>query len=158
MAEEPTSAESAGEETASEDGGARYPFLSAEWTEEAKKLQQEIEGTHEGPVSAQSIRMNLVVTQVPFGDGDVDAHLDTSSGSIHLGLEHLEDPELKVTLDYATAKAILVEGNFQVGMQAFMAGKVKVEGDMSKLLQLQASPTDPHAVELAARIKAITAD
>ncbi len=61
-----------------------------------------------------------------------------------------------VTVDYATAKAILVEGNAQAGMQAFMAGKVRVEGDMTKLMVLQTSPQDGSAQELAARLREIT--
>jgi putative sterol carrier protein len=158
MADEPTTAADAATEEPAEQG-TRYPFLSEDWTAAAKTLQAELEGDGaDEPAPAQSIRMNLVVTEVPFGESSVEAHVDTSAGQIKLDLGHLESPELKVTLDYGTAKAILVDGNFQAGMQAFMAGKVKVEGDMSKLLQLQASPTDPRAVELASRIKAITAD
>jgi putative sterol carrier protein len=71
---------------------------------------------------------------------------------------HLEVQDLKVTVDYDTAKAILIEGNPQAGMQAFMAGKVKVEGDMAKLMALQAGPPpDASAAEMAGRLKDITA-
>jgi putative sterol carrier protein len=71
---------------------------------------------------------------------------------------HLAEQDLKVTVDYDTAKAILVEGNPQAGMQAFMAGKVRVEGDMAKLMALQAAPAaaDPSAAELATRLRDIT--
>ena len=61
------------------------------------------------------MRMNLVITEVPFGDGAIDAHLDTTGGSLKLETGHIDLVDLKVTLDYATAKAILVEGNPQVG-------------------------------------------
>jgi putative sterol carrier protein len=101
--------------------------------------------------------MNLVVTEVPFGDTDIDAHMDTSSGELILETGHLDAPDLKVTVDYDTAKAILIEGNPQVGMQAFMAGKVKVEGDMAKLMALAAGPApDASAVEMANRLKDMT--
>ncbi len=102
--------------------------------------------------------MNLVVTQVPFSDEDVLAHMDTSSGELVLDTGHLEEQDLKVTVDYDTAKAILIEGNPQAGMQAFMAGKVRVEGDMAKLMALQAAPAaaDSNAAELAARLRDIT--
>jgi putative sterol carrier protein len=102
--------------------------------------------------------MNLVVTAVPFSDEDVLAHMDTSSGELVLDTGHLENQDLKVTVDYDTAKAILIEGNPQAGMQAFMAGKVRVEGDMAKLMALQAAPaaTDTTAAELAGRIRDIT--
>ena len=43
-------------------------------------------------------------------------------------------------------------------MQAFMAGKVRVDGDMAKLMALQSSPAagDRRRVELASRLRAIT--
>jgi putative sterol carrier protein len=41
-------------------------------------------------------------------------------------------------------------------MQAFMAGKIKVEGDVTKLMAMQATPPDPGTLELAGRIKEIT--
>jgi len=67
------------------------------------------------------------------------------------------DPELTVTLDYATAKAILVDGNPQAGMQAFMAGKIKVQGDMTKMMAMQqGGPPDPNAQALAEAIKEMT--
>jgi putative sterol carrier protein len=64
--------------------------------------------------------------------------MDTSSGELDMDTGHLDDADLTVTLDYATAKAILVEGNPQAGMQAFMAGKVRIQGDMTKLMMAQA--------------------
>ena len=69
---------------------------------------------------------------------------------------HLENPDLTVTLDYVTAKAILVDGNPQAGMQAFMAGKIKVQGDMTKLMAMQQGTPDPAAAQIAAKIKEIT--
>ncbi|HTU39595.1 MAG TPA: SCP2 sterol-binding domain-containing protein [Acidimicrobiales bacterium] len=133
-----------------------YPFLSDEWLDEARKIRAEYEGKT-APFPHQ-VRMNLVVTAVPFSDEDILAHMDTSSGELVLDTGHLAEQDLKVTVDYDTAKAILIEGNPQAGMQAFMAGKVRVEGDMAKLMALQASPAaaDPNAAELATRLRDIT--
>jgi putative sterol carrier protein len=69
---------------------------------------------------------------------------------------HIEPVDLSVTLEYATAKAILVDGNPQAGMQAFMAGRIKVDGDMSKLMALQGQAPDPTAAEVATRLRDIT--
>ena len=133
-----------------------YPFLSDEWLEEARKIRAEYEG--KTPPIAHVVRMNLVITGVPFGDKDIDAHMDTTTGELVLDTGHLEDQHLKVTVDYDTAKAILIEGNPQAGMQAFMAGKVKVEGDMAKLMALQSAPApDASTAEMATRLKDITA-
>ena len=56
------------------------------------------------------------------------------------------------------AKAILVDGNPQAGMQAFMAGKIKVQGDMTKMMAMQSGAPDPVQTEIAAKIKEITSD
>jgi hypothetical protein len=132
-----------------------YPFLSDEWLAEARAIRAEYEGNT--PVVPHVVKMNLVVNEVPFGEGQIDAHLDTTEGMIDIEVEHLDQPDLTVTVDYATAKAILVEGNFQAGMQAFMAGKVRVDGDMTKLMALQAGGgPDERAAEMALRLRAIT--
>jgi len=131
-----------------------YAFLSDEWVAEAKKIREEYKG--KTPPTAHVVKMNQVITDVPFGEGTIAAHMDTSSGELELDLGHIDGADLKVTLDYETAKAILVDGNPQAGMQAFMAGKIKVEGDMTKLMAMQASPMDPTAAEIAKKIQEIT--
>ncbi len=133
---------------------ATFPFLSDQWVSEARKIREEYEG--KGAVVPHQMKMNLVVTDVPFGTGGIDAHLDTSEGAVKLELGHIEPVDLSVTLDYATAKAILVEGNPQAGMQAFMAGRIRVEGDMSKLMALQGATPDPTAIDVATRLREIT--
>ena len=60
----------------------KFPFLSDEWTAEVKRLHDEVV-TESGP-TPQSVRMNLVLTDAPFGGGTIDAHLDTSSGELLL--------------------------------------------------------------------------
>jgi putative sterol carrier protein len=101
--------------------------------------------------------MNQVITEVPFGDGEINAHMDTSGGELEMDLGHIDNPDLTVTLDYATAKAILVDGNPQAGMQAFMAGKVKVQGDMTKLMAMQQGGAgDESAAKVAKAIQDIT--
>jgi putative sterol carrier protein len=67
---------------------------------------------------------------------------------------------LTVTLNYDTAKAILIDGDAQAAMNAFLGGRIKVDGDITKMLALQAgaagSSSDPGAAELVKRIQAIT--
>ena len=90
------------------------------------------------------MKMNQVITDAPFNDGDdINAHMDTSDGEIEMDLGHIDGPDLTVTVDYDTAKAIFVDSNPQAGMQAFMAGKIKVQGDMTKLMAMQQGTPDP---------------
>jgi putative sterol carrier protein len=100
--------------------------------------------------------MNLVLTQSPLGDDTIEAHVDTSSGEVIVDTGHVESPDLTVTVDYETAKAILVDGDAQAAMQAFMSGRIKIDGDMTLLLALQSTPVDPVHQELAARVREIT--
>ena len=135
---------------------AKYPFLSDEWMAEARAIRQELRS--EAPSSVHPIKMNQIVTDVPFEPGTINSHLDTSSGEMDLEFGHIDNADVTVTLDYETAKAILVEGNPQVGMQAFMSGKIKVVGDLAKLMALQAfaAAPDPTSVAIARRIQEMT--
>ena len=47
-----------------------------------------------------------------------------------------------MTVDYVTARALLVEGNPQAAMSAFMAGKIRVDGDLAKLMAVQGASPD----------------
>ena len=129
-----------------------YQFLSDEWVDAARKIREELRGTAQ-PV-ANPVRMNQVITDVPFGSGSLDAHIDTTSGELEIDAGHLDQPDVTVTLDYETAKAMMVDADPQAGMQAFMAGKIKLQGDMTKALALQSGVPDP---ELTKKIKEITA-
>ena len=135
----------------------QFEFLTPEWVEAAHQIREEFEGKVAAP--AHVVKMNQVVTDVPFQDEDIQAFMDTADGNADMGLGHLpaDEVDLTVTVDYETAKAIMVDGNPQAGMQAFMAGKIKVEGDMTKMMALQQGTPDPAAQEMAERIKEMTA-
>jgi putative sterol carrier protein len=139
---------------------ATYAFLSPEWIEAARHIRDEgltaLNDEGVGSITTE-VRMNLVVEEVPFESGTLDAHVDTSLGVLEIDLGHLDGHDVKVSLDYATAKAILIDGDSQAGMQAFMAGRLRVEGDMSKLLAFQSAPPSERQVEFAEKIRSITA-
>jgi putative sterol carrier protein len=129
----------------------KYQFLSDEWVAAARKLREEAGG--QGSAGAP-VKMNLIITDVPFGDSTVEAHMDSTSGEVDMDFGHLEGPDVTVTLDYGTAKAMMVDADPQAAMQAFMAGKIKLQGDMTKALALQSGTPDP---ELTKKIQEITA-
>ena len=100
-----------------------------------------------------------VITDVPFGDGTVKSYMDTSSGEVVMELGELPDADATVTTDYATARAIFVNQDQAAGMQAFMSGKIKVVGDMMKVMGMQtAIPQTDITKVVADEIKSITAD
>lgn len=138
---------------------AKYAFLSDEWVAAARALRAEYaETAHTLPVA---VRLNQIVRNAPFGEGTINAHLDTSSGLLDIDLGHLDHPDVTITLDYDVARALLVERDPAAAMQAFMSGRIKVDGDIAKLLGLQAPGalgpvTDPAAAEMAQRLLEMT--
>ena len=132
-----------------------YQFLSDEWMVAAREIRAQYQDDSiKIPVG---VRMNQIITGVPFGDGTVATYTDTTSGSLDIDLGHLETVDVTVTTDYTTARNIFVEQDPNFTMQAFMSGKIKVEGDMLKMMALQAAmPQDEIAKTIAAEIKTIT--
>lgn len=134
-----------------------YPFLSDEWIAAAREIRARHAGD-EVEVPGQPIRMNQVITDVPFGEGTIHSYLDTSSGALVLELGELDEPDLTVTTDWETAKTVFVDQDIAAATQAFLQGRIKVQGDMMKLMTMQTSMAgSPAAVEAAKELQAITA-
>ncbi len=128
-----------------------YPFLSDEWIDEAKALRARYEDRI--PTPPMVVRLNVIVTDIPHRADDLRGHIDSSTGQIIIERGHLDDPELTVTVDYHTAKAAFVTRDQQAVMQAFLAGKIFVDGDASKLLALQAGgPPDDGSLSAASEM------
>ncbi|CAB4363423.1 MAG: SCP-2 sterol transfer family protein [Actinobacteria bacterium] len=133
-----------------------FSFLSPEWIAAAKEIRQKY--ADEAARVTTSIRLNGVVTDTPFGSAPLQIALDTSSGTIFLELGTLESPDLTITTDYGTARKIFVEQDQAGAMQAFMSGRIKVQGDMMKLMALQTQmPDDEIAKTISHEISDITA-
>lgn len=140
----------------------QHPFLSEEWIVAAREIRARY--AEQAPTTSASVRVNLNISEVPFGEGSLPAHLDTSSGRLEMELGHLDEADATVTTDYATAKNLVVYQDQGALMQAFMGGRVKIQGDGTKLMALaaagQTSAANPDAallaVKIADEIKAIT--
>lgn len=134
-----------------------HQFLSEEWMTAAREIREKYKD--EAPMITFSIKINQVVTDVPFGEGTVKSFMDTSSGEMVMDLGELADADATVTTDYATAKAIFVNQDQAAGMQAFMSGKIKVVGDMMKVMGMQTAVPQTDITKIVAEeIKNITAD
>jgi len=119
-----------GEDLNYDDPVAKYPFLSDDWFGIVEKLVEDMGA--EAPAQADLL-MNLVVTDTPFG-AERHLHVGARNGLGHWGIGHAPDADLSVTTDYETAREILLSGDPQAGLTAFMSGKVKIQGDLAKLL------------------------
>ena len=134
-----------------------HPFLSEEWMAEAKAIREQY--------ADQTAKVTQRCQDQPgrhrtcrSARATVDSYLDTSSGDVVMELGELDDADATVTTDYDTAKAIFVDQDPAARMQAFMTGKIKVQGDMMKLMAMQTAMPDRRGrQQIADEIKAITA-
>ena len=113
---------------------SRHEFLSPEWLEEFKDITRRLK--IEAMEVQVPLRMNQLISGCPFQKEPLSAFLDTSDGHLVLDTGALENPDLTVALDYDTARAMFVEMSPQRAVEAFLAGKIMVTGDMTKLLGL----------------------
>jgi putative sterol carrier protein len=125
-----------------------YQFLSDEWFDAASKLIAE-HGT--GAAPAADLVMNL---EVADGDKKVEFHMGSKGGETLFGKGFTDGADLTMSTDMDTARAVFVSGDQQAGMQAFMAGKVRVQGDMTKLMMQQGQGGNPALTEALQSITA----
>ncbi len=127
-----------------------HPFLSPEWITQAREIHAEYRGRVEQP--AESLRLNVTVTQAPFTNDVVLGHIDTTSGSIVPDEGHLDDPDVSVTVPYALARQLLVNPQPENVMIAFMSGEIEVQGDITLMMSLQDIDASPEQQALAAEV------
>jgi hypothetical protein len=132
---------------------AKHPFLSDAWFDEVRRLHDAVGGA--APEGAE-FRMNLTITTAPFEGGDLAMHMAAADGKADWGKGHLADADVALTLAYDTARAIFVDGNPQAAIEAFMAGRIIVQGDITKLMVMQASGPGSAAGALTKALQEIT--
>ncbi len=132
-----------------------HHFLTDGWIDAARALRDEYEDRI--PASPIDVKVNVVVTDSPHHDGEIHGKIDSSEGEIMIDKGHLDDPELTLTVDYETALSAFVTRDPQAVMQAFLGGKILLEGDASKLMLLQAQPPTGDAIEMYEKLDALTA-
>src|SRR5580704_13069656 len=117
-------------------------WLSQEWLDETRKMA---EGQPER--AGASARMQYVVTGAP--DGDIDYYWVVESQLGRLG-------DAEVTLTTAYADALKIQKGELDANAAFMQGKVKVTGNMAKVMSLLPITNSPEYKQLQTEISAIT--
>lgn len=135
-------------------GMATYEFLSPEWIEAAREIRDH--HLNDARVPSLELKMNLAIDKAPFDPPELEAYLDSTGGELVIDLGHHLDADVTVSLDYASAKAVLIDGNGDAALQGFMTGKIRVEGDVAKLLSFQSTPQSPLQKTITEELRAIT--
>ncbi|HUG31869.1 MAG TPA: SCP2 sterol-binding domain-containing protein [Acidimicrobiia bacterium] len=109
-------------------------FLSEEWAQDVTTALNSHEG-FKNAIGAADLGIQFSTEGSP--DGDVDYYLKSSGGTTNVALGALEEADVTVKQSYDTAVAISKgELNTQT---AFMTGKLKVSGNLAKLMMHQSA-------------------
>ena len=124
-------------------------YLTQEWHDEFKRMSNETQPERPG-VNA---RMQQVVTGGP--EGDVKYYWVIEDGKlVESSLGELPDPEFTMTTAWDDS-ARIQKGDLDANA-AFMQGKMKVSGNMAKLLSLLPLTNSPEYKQLQEDIRAVT--
>ena len=108
-------------------------FLSEEWAKAVEGALNSSDSFKSAAGSA-SAKVQQVVTGAP--DGEVKYWFKLEGGQASLGMGDSPEPvDATITQDYETAAAM--SKNELSGTAAYMSGKLRVSGDLMKLMQLQ---------------------
>jgi hypothetical protein len=123
-------------------------FLSEEWFAKVEELTRAA-GDLQVPKAMLDIVVNLAIETA---DGEVELCLHR--GAIRRGQEPEPDVRMRMPADYAYR--ILVAGDWSAGMKGYIARKIRVSGDMRKLIPLQVFKPGAAQEALRRQIEAIT--
>ena len=109
-------------------------FLSEAWVQEVTVALNEHQG-FKNAIGAADLGVQFSTSEAP--DGSVDYYLHSTGGNSEMALGVLESADVTVNQSYDTATAISKgELNTQT---AFMTGKLKVSGNLAKLMMHQSA-------------------
>ena len=106
-------------------------FLSEEWVSAVKEALEANEA-FKNAAGSQSATIQQVVNTP---EGDVKYYVKLDGGNLELALGEVEGADATITQDYDTAVAL--SKNELTGTAAYMSGKLKVSGDLMKLMAMQ---------------------
>ena len=126
----------------------RYEFLSDEWFTQVDALIAAA-GDLKIPAPMKAAEINVTVVS-PAGE----TKLFMKDGLFTRG--HNATATTSISLDADLARKIFVDADAAAGVQGFLTGAIKVDGDLAKLVAMQTTePSEPQK-QLSKRIAEIT--
>jgi putative sterol carrier protein len=111
-------------------------FLSDEWTVELKRRLNDSDAFRAAAGSTNATIQNVIATS----DGQKRYWIKIADGGVDLGAGHAEQADATIEQDYDTAAALARSELNPV--TAFMTGKIRINGSMMLLMQLQGALTE----------------
>jgi hypothetical protein len=127
----------------------RYEFLSDEWFDKVEQMVAAA-GDLQIPPAMKAVAVNVTITLADRGE----RKLFMKDG---LCVRGHQDAPTTLTLDKTLARRIFIEADAAAGVQAFLEGQIKVDGDLAQLVAMQTvEPSEPQK-QLTREIAAVTA-
>ncbi|MGH8492586.1 MAG: SCP2 sterol-binding domain-containing protein [Moraxellaceae bacterium] len=124
-------------------------FLSDAWFDKVSELTAAA-GNLNVPANLAALALNVTVSGTPAGNVD----MCLNGGNFEKG--HSAAAPTKLSMPADLLRKIFLEGDQAAGMQGFMSGQIKVEGDMSKLMAMQTARPSEEQKGLLKQILAMT--
>ena len=124
-------------------------FLTDDWFSTVETLTAQA-GDLNLPPALANLAINLVVT-----DTSGNTELALGGGRILKGLS--SNAKTTLNMDAETLRKVFLEFDMSAAMQAFMTGKIKVQGDMSQLMALQTAKPSQEQKDLFKKVLEHTA-
>lgn len=112
-------------------------FLSEDWAQAVTEALNSHPGFKSAMGSAE-LAIQFNTTDAP--EGDIVYYMTTSGGQANLAMGEVSDPDVTINQNYETASAIS-KGDLNT-QTAFMTGKIKVSGNLAKLMMHQRAITE----------------
>src|SRR5436190_20295664 len=117
-------------------------FLTEEWTSAAQEAMN-ADAAFVSAIGTHTARLQQVVTAP---DGEKRYYVKLVDGKAEVAMGDVENPDATISQDYDTAKGIST-GELSA-VAAYMSGKLRVQGDLMKLMTLQGVLTQlPNALK-----------
>ncbi|HSJ51004.1 MAG TPA: SCP2 sterol-binding domain-containing protein [Actinomycetota bacterium] len=111
-------------------------FLSDEWTVELKQRLNDSDAFRAAAGSTNATIQNVIAAP----DGQKRYWIKIADGAVDLGAGDAQQPDATIEQDYDTAAALARSELNPV--TAFMTGKIRINGSMMLLMQLQGALTE----------------
>lgn len=124
-----------------------FNFLTQSWFDAVARLNQEA-GELNLPPNLAELTINVTVKS----ENPTLLHLQAGKINQH----HIQNADATIYIDQDTLNQIIHDNSVDTALEAFMTGKIFIEGDMSKVMALQSARPSQEQKALYKQIKEMT--